>query len=104
MKNKKYMKYTSKHDAVILDCIKKNPHNITVGLEQAAKRLDVTFASVFNRYYKRIRPNKKVSAFALVSKRYGLINIKNITRNQNVEKSTKMSNFKILNTIKKWLK
>lgn len=97
------MRYTSKHDAVILDCIKKNPHNITVGLEIAAKKLDVTFASVFNRYYKRIRPNKKVSVFALVSKRYGIINTKNISRKQPVEKSTKMSNFKILNTIKKWL-
>lgn len=98
------MRYTSKHDAVILDCIKKNPHNITIGLEQAAKKLDTTFGSVHSRYYKRIRPNKKVSVFALVSKRYGVINTKNIARNQNVEKSTKMSNFRIFNIIKKWLK
>lgn len=56
--------YTDNDDAIILDCIEKNPDNLTQGFKDAAQRINnksgdgsVTWNQVSSRYYSYVKPH-----------------------------------------------
>lgn len=62
--------YTNEEDKVIIDCVKRNPQNLTEAFKKAERLLETrSFNSISNRWYKKLSRNYDNKCFFTIGLR-----------------------------------
>lgn len=73
--------YTNEEDRVIIDCVKRNPQNLTEAFKKAERILeDRTFVSVMNRWYYHLAKKPDTKCFITIGVKSKNMNRKIVTK------------------------
>lgn len=80
-KVKKSQRYTNEEDKVIIDCVKRNPQNLTEAFKKAERILEGrTFISVMNRWYYHLAKKPDTKCFVTIGVKSKNMNRKVVTK------------------------
>lgn len=74
-------RYTNEEDKVIIDCVKRNPQNLTEAFKKAERLLENrTFTSVMNRWYYHLSKKPDTKCFITIGVKSKNMNRKIVTK------------------------